>query len=416
MPTDERMTINERRKYLKVMRPRYQKAGRKEKQHLLTEMEAVTGLHRKSLVRLLRHPDVLERKPRKRQRGRKYDHHLDDALRVIAETLDYVCAERLQPVLVATAERLAQHGELDLTPAVRDPLAAVSISTVRRRWARLLQDVPKLPRKRPSRGRSLTRDIPMGRIPWDEATPGHFETDLVHHGGDMTVGEYVHTLQMVDVATGWSERVAVFGRSERAMKGGSRQIERRVPFEIREIHPDNGTEFFNQHLLRYFRDKVPGAHLSRSRPYQNNDNRIVEQKNDTLVRAFFGSARFDTLEHLRLLNRLYDKMWLYYNFFQPVLHLIEKERVDDGQGRVRFRRKWDHAQTPFDRVCAAQILDEAIHARLTALRDRTNPRQLRREIYPLRAQGLDLPLATGIPDVIAGVSHADAEREAILFP
>src|SRR4030067_757834 len=152
MPTDERMTINERRMYLKVMRPRYQKAGRKEKQHLLTEMEAVTGLHRKSLVRLLRHPDVLERKPRKRQRGRKYDHHLDDALRVIAETLDYVCAERLQPVLVATAERLAQHGELDLTPAVRDPLAAVSISTVRRRRARLLQDGAPPPRQRAPRG------------------------------------------------------------------------------------------------------------------------------------------------------------------------------------------------------------------------------------------------------------------------
>lgn len=391
MPTQEQMTINERRKYLKLMLPRYRLANRTERSRLLTEMQAVTTLERKSLIRLLNSP-TLERQPRQRQRGTTYDHHFDDALRVLAETLDYVCAERLQPTLLNLAQHLAAHHELELTPELLEQLQHASVSTVRRHLARLQQDQPRLPRARPMRGRSAARDIPTRRIPWDEAQPGHFETDLVHHGGDTAAGDYVYTLQMVDVATGWSERVAVFGRSQRAMEAGFRRILVRLPFPILEIHPDNGSEFLNHHLLRFFHTTVKGVTLSRSRPYQKNDNRFVEQKNHTLVRAFFGDARFDTLAHQRLLDELYDKMWLYYNFFQPVLHLCEKQR-DDRTGVSHFRRRWDVVQTPLERLCATSAIDDACRARLGALRAQTNPRQLRREIYQLREQLFDLPLA-----------------------
>ena len=232
----------------------------------------------------------------------------------------------------------------------------------------------------------------MRRIPWDEPTPGHFETDLVHHCGAVASGDYVHTLQMLDVATGWSERVAVFGRSQRAMEEGFRRIQARVPFPIIEIHPDNGNEFLNHHLVRYFHDAIQGVSLSRSRPYQKNDNRFVEQKNHTLVRAYFGDARFDTLAHCRLLNTLYEKMWLYYNFFQPVLRLQEKHRIQVGS-EINLLRKWDVAQTPLERLCATSAIEADIPVRLRAQRDQTNPRQLRAEIYRRRDQLFDLPLA-----------------------
>jgi transposase InsO family protein len=392
MPNNDHMTIDERYKYLRIMRPRYVEANRLDQGRLLDEMQAITGLHRKSLVRLLESTD-LHRQPRQRQRGRTYDHHVDDALRVMAETLDYVCAERLQPALPWLAHNLAEHGELILTDALQAQLETISVSTVGRILARLGQDTPRLPRKRPSREASVTRDVPMGRIPWNELTPGHFETDLVHHSGPTTTGDYVHTLQMIDVATGWSERVAVFGRSQRAMEAGFRRIMARLPFPILEIHPDNGSEFFNHHLVRFFRDTVSGVKLSRSRPYHKNDNRFVEQKNHTLVRAFFGPDRFDTVAHERLLNQLYDQMWLYYNFFQPVLRLTEKQRRDD-QGEVRYQRKWGEAQTPLDRLCATDVLDGAAKDRLTVLRDQTNPRQLRQEIYQRRDQVFALPLAS----------------------
>ncbi len=392
MPTADRMTLDERRKYLKLMKPRYEHADRVEQGRLLTEMQTITQLHRKSLLRLL-NADTLVRHPRQRQRGKTYDHRVEAALRLIAESLDYVCAERLQPALAPLAENLAQHHELELTPGLLEKLKRISISTVRRRLARLGQDQPRLPRKRPMRGRSAARDIPMTRIAWNEPSPGHFETDLVHHCGETAFGDYVHTLQLVDVATGWSERVAIFGRSQRAMEAGFRRIQARLPFPILELHPDNGNEFLNHHLIRFFHDVVPGVTLSRSRPYQKNDNRFVEQKNHTLVRAFFGAARFDTLAHQRWLGELYDRMWLYYNFFQPVMRLRKKECVQ-VEGVKHFIRQWDSAQTPLERLCATDAIDETCTARLRTWRDQINPRQLRAEIYRLRERLFDLPLAS----------------------
>jgi hypothetical protein len=354
---------------------------------LLDEMEAMTGLHRKSLLRLLR-PDGLTRSPRTQQRGRAYGPAVDDALRVIWESLDYVCAERLTPGLVPTARLLAQHGELVLPPALEAQLGPISVATVQRHLTRLAQDTPRLPRKRPGAANRVARAIPMRRIPWDEAEPGHFEVDLVHHSGPSTAGEYLHTLQLIDVATGWSERVAVLGRSYRHMAAGFEQVLQRLPFPVRELHPDNGPEFLNDHLVRFWGDRVPGLALSRSRPYHKNDNRFVEQKNDTLVRAYFGNARLDTPAEGAALNMLYERMWLYYHLFQPVLHLVAKT----VQG-TQVQRRWDTAQTPYERVAATPALSLATRARLDALYQATNPRALRREIYT-RIEALLLPRPT----------------------
>ena len=378
------MTLDERRKYLSRMAPRYWPADRPDQSRLLDEMEAMTGPHRKSLLRLLR-PDGLVRHPRVQQRGREYGPAVDDALRVIGESLDYVCAERLTPGLVPTAQLLAQHGELRLTAELASQLGHISVATVQRHLPRLAQDTPRLPRQGPAPANRVARAIPMRRIPWDEREPGHFEVDLVHHSGPSAVGEYLHTLQLIDVATGWSERVAVLGRSYRHMAAGFGHILQRLPFAVREFHPDNGPEFLNDHLLRFWGDSVPGLTLSRSRPYQTNDNRFVEQKNATLVRAYLGDARLDTPAQCAALNALYERMGLYYNLFQPVLHLVEKT----AQG-TQVRRRWDTAQTPYERLAATPALPLAARATLDALYQATNPRAWRREIYT-RVEAILLP-------------------------
>jgi hypothetical protein len=236
----------------------------------------------------------------------------------------------------------------------------------------------------------------MERIAWAEAEPGHFEVDLVHHSGPVTDGEYLHTLQLIDVATGWSERVAVLGRSQRAMEAGFRRVLDRLPFPVRELHPDNGSEFFNAHLVRFWGEAITGLRLSRSRPAQKNDNRFVEQKNDSLVRAYVGHGRLDTPAQAAALDALYDQMWTYYNLFQPVLHLVEK--TPDAADRTRVRRRWDAAQTPFERLCATGALAAADHAALAALREGTNPRALRREIYAGLAR-LRAPRPLPLPNV-----------------
>ncbi len=381
MSIEEKMSIDERRKYLRMMQKRYLGANRRERGRLLDEMEAVTELHRKSLIRLMHHD--LERRPRRRQRGRSYGPEVDDALRVIAESSDFICAERLTPNLPWLARHLAAHGELEASPGLLEQLERISVSTVRRILTRIRQDEPRLRRRRPRPAHPLIRQVPMKRISWQEQEVGHFETDLVHHGGPSASGEYVCTIQMVDVATGWSERVAVLGRSYLVMADGFQRILARLPFPVREIHPDNGSEFFNHHLLRFWNSLEPKVLISRSRPYHKNDNRFVEQKNSTLVRAYLGYDRYDTVAQTLAINLLYDKMWLYYNLFQPVMHLSDKSWGQPEGHPAHLKRRYDRARTPFDRLCDSEAISPAQRQRLEALRNQTNPRQLRREIYDL---------------------------------
>jgi hypothetical protein len=167
----------------------------------------------------------------------------------------------------------------------------------------------------------------------------------------------------------------------------------RLPFPIKEIHPDNGSEFFNHHMLRFWGDLVQGVTLSRSRPYHKNDNPRVEQKNATLVRAYLGYERLDTVAQVLAVNRLYDKMWIYYNLFQPVMHLVEKEIVHQEGQATRVRRRHDRARTPFDRLCETEAILPAHREQLEALRDSINPRCLRSEIYDDIDHIFDLPCA-----------------------
>jgi hypothetical protein len=201
-------------------------------------------------------------------------------------------------------------------------------------------------------------------------------------------------MQMIDVATGWSERAAVLGRGQLVMEDAFRRILRRLPFAVREIHPDNGSEFFNHHLVRFWKYAVKGVRLSRSRPWHKNDNRFVEQKNATLVRAYLGDARFDSVDQTNLLNQLYQKMWLYYNFFQPVMRMTEKTIIPTQDQGHRVRRSYDTPQTPFQRLCATDAISDTQRRQLQCLRDETNPRLLRQQIYEFLDQLFNLPGAT----------------------
>ncbi|GAB4475221.1 MAG: hypothetical protein Kow0088_11870 [Anaerolineales bacterium] len=386
------MTIDERRKYLHKMQLRYWQAqGRKERSRLLDEAQAVTGLHRKSLIRLLN--GDLARKRRKRERGKTYGPEVDAAIVVIARSLDYPCAERLKPNLVWMARHLQAQGELLLSEKTLELLGRISVSSLRRRLPASHRAAQRLAHRagRPAPRSGLKSFIPMRRLDWKERQPGHFEVDLVHHCGLSADGQYVHTLQMVDVASGWSECVGVLGRSWLVMQDGFERIRQRLPFEIRELHPDNGSEFLNAHLLRYWKDKVK-AEVSRSRPFHKNDNRFVEENNFSLVRAYVGYGRLDTAEQTRLLNQLYDKLWLYHNFFQPVLRLQEK-RFLSKQTPVKVKRIYAPAIPPLDRLIQAGALSPEKQTALLALREQTNPMRLREEIQVLIDRLAHLPCA-----------------------
>jgi len=387
MSETEAMNVDERRKYIHKMWGRYREQDKKEKGRLLDEIEAVTGMHRKAIIRLLN--GRLSRKKRTRERGKQYGVEVSNAVQVIARSLDYPCAERLQPNLVWMAKHLCMHGELPVGKEVLEKLERVSSSTVKRMLKSVEHKRARMAVQQPRRPPTnhLRKQFPMHKIAWDIPEAGHFEVDLVHHGGETAHGEYIHTLQMVDIATGWSEIVAVFGRSYRVMADGFDYILARLPFEVQEIHPDNGAEFFNQNLLRYWKEKAPHLQLTRSRPYQKNDNRFVEENNHSLIRAYIGYDRLDTQAQLKTLRRLHEKLWLYHNFFQPVMRLQEKEYVSP----LLYRRKYDRVKTPFDRLKEKNILKEKIQLQLEALRNQTNPMSLRFQIEALISRLLSLP-------------------------
>ena len=412
MNTEDKMTIDERRKYLRKMAQRYRKANGRERGELLNEMQAVVGLHRKSLIRLMN--DGLARRPRQRERSATYKADVTEAIQVISRSLDHPCAERLTPNLEWMAKHLTKHGELEVTESLLAQLASISISTVKRRLAAIRQDQPRRRRRPPRVSNRALRDVPMGRIAWDVQEPGHFEVDLVHHSGPSASGQYAHTLQMVGVTGGWSELKAVLGRSYVVIEDAFSSILERLPFAVREVHPDNGSEFFNDHMRRFWDQQAPEVHLSRSRPYHKNDNPFVEQRNANPVRAYLGYDRLDTVEQTQALNALYDLMWLYHNFFQPVMRVVEKTIVSEPGQHTRIRRRYDDARTPFDRLCAAQAFSPERLAELTALREQTNLRQLLAQIEAQLEYIFSLPCAEPgeTQDVYDTLSHIpDPRRE-----
>ena len=342
MPADNEMTIDVRRKYLKKLRPRYLAVNRAEKSRLLTEMALVTQLHRTSLVQLLnQHSRHVNR------RSRYYGLAVEQAVAIVWESVDYLCAEQIQPALLPTAQHLARFDKLQLTPDLEAQLAQISVSTLQRLLDGSVDRPATYPRKGRNRRTGCARRSRCGASLGRRSSP-----DTARWIWSIMPGEYGHTLQLIDVVTGWSERVAVLGRSQRAMEAGFRQILARLPFPIRELQPDNGSEFFNTHLGRFFGEPITGLTLSRSRPCHKNDNRFVEQKTATLVRAYLGHLSLETAEQVAQLNALYEQMWIYYNLFQPVLHLAEKRRVEG-----KLRRIWDQAQTPYQRLLAMGVLD-----------------------------------------------------------
>jgi hypothetical protein len=377
MATDD-MSIDERYQYLRRMQTRYQQADRETKQQLLDEMAAYTGLHRKSLIRRL--SSSLQRQPRRRERDTVYGPEVDAALVIIWETLDYSCPLRLQPHLVSIGRVLAKYEELTWSPHLEAQLAQISVSSVGRH---LPPRPPEQRRRQPAAPPNRHQQaIPAYRIPRDIAEAGHFEIDLVHHCGASTQGEYVYTVQMIDVATGWGVRRAILGRSYIVMADALAYLFAQLPFPVLELHPDNGSEFLNTHLLAFLEREYPATEPSRSRPACPNDNRLVEEKNGSVVRRWLGDRRLDTVMQTRWLNTIYDQLYRYHNYFIPVLKQIDKVWLPPTAQRQGYiKRTHDTARTPLERF--GNLHKPAYAAQYQALcqtRDALNPRQLRRDI------------------------------------
>lgn len=383
------MSIASRRELLAVVAPRYRAAEGQERTRILEEFLASTGYHRKYALRLLNHPMMKVAGRKKRARRRQYVFAVQQALVSCWRAANGICSKRLVPYLPELVRVLEKHGELHLEAQTKERLLALSPATA----DRLLQAERKqakphgLGTTKP--GTLLKSAIPIRTFAeWNETKPGFTEIDLVAHCGGNTRGEYLHSLTMTDVATGWTECAALRNRGQQAVFEGLVLARQRLPFALRGIDSDNGSEFINAHLLRYCQQEQ--LTFTRSRPYKKNDQAYVEQKNWTIVRQLVGYDRLESLSAYEALGALYEVIRLYVNFFQPSMKLVSKER--EGS---KVKKKYDQAKTPYQRVLESEQVSEEVKARLRQQYATLNPMALLRQMQ--RLQSVLWKLAAGEP-------------------
>lgn len=365
-----RISIKE---YTEAVRWRYLRSSKVVKGKILDEFTEVTGYHRKAAIRLL-HQVNKPRANRKRGRPRKYSPAVVEVLRVAWQATDRLCSKRLHPFLPELIRILRRHGEAVVPAEIEAELCQMSPSTI----DRLLKPWRRLGGRRPfsttKPGSLLKSAIPIRTFAdWEEHRPGFVEADLVPHCGESTEGFYLNSLSTVDVATGWSECMGVWGKGQERVGSAVHHIRRRLPFSLLGLDSDNGGEFINQHLFAYCqREEIT---FTRSRSYKKNDSCHVEQKNWSVVRRLIGYDRYNSREALAILNRIYALLRLYVNFFQPVMKLVRKTRHG-----AKVHKVYDTARTPYQRLLEFGVLTEATQQELAATYHGLNPVLLLKQI------------------------------------
>lgn len=346
------------RLYLEKMAKRYKSANKHEKSVILDEFCSTGGYHRKHAIRLLNaQKKCLRRKSTKREdkRGRPLQYPADkylEPLKRIWFSTDQLCGKRLKaaiPLWLPHYERRYEPlnsevyaGLLNMSPATIDRLLAHSKVCSKR----------GLSGTKP--GKILKKHIPIKTNQWDESSPGFLEADTVAHCGNSLAGNFVWSLTLTDIYSTWTEIRAVWNKGAIGVLTQIEDIEKGLPFGILGFDSDNGSEFLNWHLMRYFADECRDKRVqfTRSRPYHSNDNAHVEQKNWTHVRQLFGYERFANPEVVELMNDLYkNEISLMNNYFLPNTKLKEKNRIN-----AKVTKKHEIPATAYQRLLRSEYI------------------------------------------------------------
>jgi len=369
------MNLRERYAYINVLRKQYRKASKINRSKILDELIKNTGYCRDYGALLLRTNAQLK-KNRKRNKPSPY-FKIIKPLKELWVISNFLCSKRLHPFIPELIRILEEKNEMKLTGEQRELLSKVSRSTVDRLLSPIKKEIFGRGKSTTRPGTLLKHKIPVHTFAdWNDEAPGFLEMDVVAHCGDRLIGEYISSLDAVDIATYWVEICSFMGRSQRFVTDSLDEIRVRLPFPLLGIDCDNDTLFINAHLLRYCQDN--SLTFTRSRAYKKNDNPYVEQKNWSIVRKFFGYWRYDTCEQLEIMNKINAKLSLYNNFFQPVMKLKEKIRVGS-----KVKRIYDEPRTPFARVLERKEISEDKKQKLKSIYVTLNPKQLLKEINDL---------------------------------
>lgn len=399
------VSMGTREELVAAVRSRYSSGTRNEKSRILDEFVAITELHRKHAMKLLRVGGAVQRKDPKRER-RQYDEAAREALVVLWEASDRICGKRLRPLIPALVEAMERHGHLSLDPAVRGQLLAMSAATIDRAL-REVKSVGGRNRRRKGALTELKRSIPIRTFgDWGDPAPGYFEADLVAHCGTVVSGSFVQTLVLTDIATGWTECAALLVREQTLLTAVLHELRSRIPVVLRGFDSDNDSVFINETVRDYCLES--GVEFTRCRPYRKNDQAWVEQKNGSIVRRIVGYQRLEGIAAVRVLTELYRATGLFVNFFQPSFKLAEKHR--DG---ARVQKRYHPPATPCQRMLADERTPDDARMQLQSLSATLDPVELLRDIRAAQQRLVELtaapsttPLPVGLDEFLSSLKAA----------
>jgi hypothetical protein len=397
-----KISMDARRELVQAIGQRYRGAAREDKLRILDEFVAVTGYHRKHSIRLL-NDDSAAAATVRAPRLRRYDEAVREVLIVLWEAADRICSKRLKALVPVLLPALERHGHLQLDAGVREKVLAVSASTIDRMLATARRRVDG---RRPRRATkpAIRRAIPVRTFgDWNNPLPGFMQADLVSHGGENVAGSFAHTLVLTDIASGWTECVALAVREGLLIVDALTQLRTTMPFPLRGFDTDNGSEFINEAVLAYCKEAK--IEFTRARPYRKNDQAWVEQKNGSVVRRLVGYRRLEGMAAADTLARLYSSSRLFVNFFQPSFKLAEKKRVG-----ARVSKRYHAPERPCARLLQSDSVPEAMKERLRAVAITLDPLRLLDEIRTVQHQLARLAAGTA-PHA---VPHRDGELDQFL--
>lgn len=361
------MTNEAKRLYLKEIQQRYHRSRKRQKSLILDEFCKVCGHSRKHAIKLLNDPvSAHERRP---GAPVKYGQEVDSHLKFLWEAMGRICSKKM-----VAAFDLWLPFYKDCPFEIKFLLQQISPATIDRHLEKYRDKARRgLSSTKPS---LLKNKIPIELLDHDVKEPGYMESDTVAHCGNSLAGEFINSLTMTDICSGWTENRALWRKESHTVLKAIRSIERSLPFKITGFASDNGNEFFNHDLHNHFCNRKNPVHFVRRRPYQKNDNAHVEQKNWTHVRELFGYDRFEKPIQVKLMNEIYKYCWNpLWNFFTPVMKLKTKTRIG---GRVV--KVYDDLKTPYQRLLDSGCLTEDQEQKLKNRFNQLNPFGLKQEL------------------------------------
>jgi hypothetical protein len=371
------MTQTSKEELFREVKKRYLQADYKAKQEILNEFCRNTDYHRKHAIRILATGYSRKSVDQRKKRAFTYSTYFFQLVIKIWELLEYPCGKRLQPQLLPMAESLERNREIQtLEPHTKQQLSAIGAKTLDRRLKRE-RIIRRLKKNRGTtrHGSLLKSSIPIRITNWNTRHIGFMEMDTVAHNGGDPSGEFLYSLDMVEIATGWSEQVAVLGKGEQGIVAAIDEIHKGLPFNLQGLDSDSGGEFVNWHMVRWCKEN--NLFFTRSRPDRKNDNAYVEQKNYTHIRKWLGYRRYDTKEQRDLINDLYrNELRRFNNYFRPVMKITSREKVNNSV----CKKKYGQALTPYQRLMQSKQIPLKIKTQLQKLYESLNPVKLKAAI------------------------------------